>query len=140
MRRKSLQLRQFREFTDTKTRIRPASVVGWSGSSLQNTGMATNKTLGFLFFNACSEGNVDHVRHCIGLNVDINCYDQHTGLTGLIISAFNNQCGVVELLLLQPGIDVNKQGLELYLHIIEQKNSCMEAYGLPVLRGITCNI
>ena len=80
--------------------------------------MATNQTLGFLFFNACSEGNVEHVIHCIGLNVDINCYDQHTGLTGLIISSLNNQRGVVELLLLQPSIDVNKPGLGLYCNYI----------------------
>ena len=63
--------------------------------------MATDKTVGKVFCQACADGNVEKVRHCIALDVDVNCAKP---TTGLIVSSANNHYQVVDLLLQQPGI------------------------------------
>merc|ERR1719454_260074 len=71
------------------------------------TGMATDKTIGEVFCKACGDGDVEDVRHCIGLKVDVNCAKPGPGL---IEASVNKRYRVVDLLLQQPGIDVNIRG------------------------------
>ena len=68
--------------------------------------MATDKTLGEVFCEACRDGNVEKVRQCIALEVDVNCDKLRPGLKA---ASYNNHYQVVDLLLEQPGIDVNKR-------------------------------
>ena len=42
--------------------------------------MATSKSLGEIFCEACENGNVEKVSFCIGLEVDVNCCNS-PGLT-----------------------------------------------------------
>ena len=69
--------------------------------------MATDQTVGKIFYKACKHGKVEKVRQCIGLEVDVNCAKP---VPGLIKGSANNHYQVVDLLLQQPGIDVNIRG------------------------------
>ena len=63
--------------------------------------MAADKTVGEIFYKACRDGNVEKVRYCIGLEVDVNCGQRKPGL---IEASHNNHYQVVDLL--RPGIAV----------------------------------
>merc|ERR1719427_867840 len=87
------------------------------------SGMATDKTVGEVFCKACKEGNVEKVRHCIALDVDVNWAKPQPGL---IEASFYNHYQVVDMLLQQPGIDVNRRGGSSYataLYVACQENN-----------------
>lgn len=68
--------------------------------------MAMNHTWVQLFLQSCSDGSVEYVRYCLSLGVNVNCV-RWDGARGLILSAAGSRLPVLDLLLQQPGIDVN---------------------------------
>ena len=65
-----------------------------------------------LNFKACNENNIEEVKKCLKRGLDINDIVDYRGLGGpssaLTIAASNNSAELLDLLLSQPGIDVNR--------------------------------
>jgi len=60
-----------------------------------------------IFFESSEDGNLEKVKACVTLGVDINSVSKKYG-TGLCIAARNNDLELLEYLLSCPGIDVNQ--------------------------------
>ena len=67
----------------------------------------TEKKLGFLFITFCQENDVEKVNCCIKLGVNVNTVSEDGEWSGLTIAAHKNYSELLDLLLSQPGIDVN---------------------------------
>ena len=65
----------------------------------------SKKRLFRLSIASCQENNLDKVKACLLLKVDVNTVSKKAGLT---IAAHKNYPQLLDLLLSQPGIDVNK--------------------------------
>ena len=71
--------------------------------------METDKKILELFLKACEEGYYNIICYCIGLNIDINAVQGRFTFTGLNRSVLGNHYKVVDLLLKQSEIDVNRK-------------------------------
>ena len=60
-----------------------------------------------LFLQACDFNDLDQVRHSLGLGANVNWRRDPDGMSGLHIAASKNYGELLELLLSQPGVDVN---------------------------------
>ena len=72
--------------------------------------MSKNKnkqTLENLFFDLCESGNINGVRHCIELGLDVNCVSEDGMKSGLSLAAKYGYLQLLNFLLLCPDIDVN---------------------------------
>ena len=67
----------------------------------------TKKQLGFLFIIFCKENDVEKVKCCIKLGVNVNTVSEDGNWSGLTIAAHKSYTKLMDLLLSQPGIDVN---------------------------------
>jgi len=61
-----------------------------------------------LVWQLCQDGNLEGVREALGRGGNVNQCDQQ-GVTGLMWATHNNFNKVVELLLQQPGVNINQQ-------------------------------
>ena len=59
------------------------------------------------FLKACEVGRPEEVRSLLLLGADVNWRREDTGWSGLHLSANNNNRDVLDLLLSQPGVNVN---------------------------------
>ena len=66
-----------------------------------------SQSLKDLFFAACQIGNTEKIRACLTLKMDIN-YPNKDDQTGLMVCAYYKQNSVLDLLLQQQSLDVNK--------------------------------
>ena len=69
----------------------------------------------------CQDGNLEGVREALGRGGNVNQCDQQ-GVTGLMWATHNNFNKVVELLLQQPGVNINQQ-VPVLLHVPGQFTS-----------------
>jgi len=60
----------------------------------------------FLFLQACDRNDLDQVRHSLGLGANVNWMGPNV-ISGLHVAACHNYMELLELLLSQPGVDVN---------------------------------
>ena len=67
----------------------------------------SKKQLYSLFLSLCQENDVEKVIYCIKLGVNVNTVSEDKKWSGLVIAAKNNFPEILEILLSQPGIDVN---------------------------------
>ena len=67
---------------------------------------ASDKTLKQLYFDSIIQEDIEKVKSCINLGVNINATDEEDEKTPALIYAMENY-EIVELLLSQPNIDVN---------------------------------
>ena len=68
--------------------------------------MTTSINLSETFLKACDENDLQKVRACLELGVDVNTKDKYNA--GLHYAASNNNIELCEILLSQHGIDVNQ--------------------------------
>ena len=66
-----------------------------------------NNSLKELFLEACQKNDLDRVKASLTLDVDVNTVSEDGQLSGLTIAAWKNYPKLLDLLLSQPGIDVN---------------------------------
>ena len=59
------------------------------------------------FLKSCEENNLEEVEECLNQGVDVNTVSEDGKLSGLTIAAAHCNPQMLELLLSQPGIDVN---------------------------------
>ena len=69
--------------------------------------MSPNAMLRDLLLQACDRNDLDKVRHSLGLGANVNWTRDSDGISGLHIAAGRNYGELLELLLSQPGVDVN---------------------------------
>ena len=67
----------------------------------------TDRTLKDISLESCHGNIIEKVRHCIGLEVDVNCVSDDGLWSGLAIAARNNYLELSDLLLSCRAIDVN---------------------------------
>lgn len=79
-----------------------------------------------LNFKACNENNIEEVKKCLKRGLDINDIVDYRGLGGpssaLTIAASNNTAELLDLLLSQPGIDVNRGLVTPILAVMKKGN------------------
>eukprot|EP00090_Calanus_glacialis_P003707 TRINITY_DN12736_c0_g1_i2.p1 TRINITY_DN12736_c0_g1~~TRINITY_DN12736_c0_g1_i2.p1 ORF type:complete len:271 (+),score=64.35 TRINITY_DN12736_c0_g1_i2:46-858(+) len=104
-------------------------------------------SLNELFLAACKSLNIEKMSACLTLKVDINTVDSAKGMTGLMkcVRKPGSQEGdrSVELLLQQPGLDINKQENAKQctaLHLASYINNHIAVARLCVMPGIHLNI
>jgi len=69
--------------------------------------VSPNAMLRDLLLQACDRNDLEKVRHSIGLGANVNWRRDSDGISGLHIAAGRNYGELLELLLSQPGVDVN---------------------------------
>ena len=71
------------------------------------TGDNSDNKLSFLFITSCQENELDGVKACLLLKVNVNTVSEDGKWSGLTIAAHKKFPQLLDLLLSQPGIDVN---------------------------------
>ena len=69
--------------------------------------MSPSQTLRDKFFESCDHNDVYKVKHSMALGANVNWKRDSDGWSGLHIAALMNYGELLELLLSQPGVDVN---------------------------------
>ena len=75
--------------------------------SKMQTGNNSKKQLFHLFITSCQDNELDKVKACVLLGVDVNIVSEDGQWSGLTIAAHKKFPQLLDLLLSQPGIDVN---------------------------------
>ena len=68
-----------------------------------------NRTLDIVetFLSSCEAGHLEKVSACLTLGVDVNAVSEDGKCSGLSLAAASNQLDLLDLLLSQPGVDLN---------------------------------
>jgi ankyrin repeat protein len=112
-----------------------------------STSDTMSASLNELFLAACESLNIEKISACLTIEVDINTGEGRYGTTGLmacVARAASQECDrATELLLQQPGLDINKQNYTtqasaLYLASFHSNHTAVAK--LSAMPGVKLNI